>query len=149
MAEPYCLAMVLCDAIHRDQATGKFTLLGTFSTLGANEYPAQVQCVVYFAITDGMGDVSVSIRIVDSEADLTDKEGSVVFESPAMPPISFVSPLMVLEGAFPLITIKDGIATPLEIPNPGVYHCELYANTQLLMSRRLLAIAPSLEEHND
>lgn len=28
--KPYCVAMVRCDAVHRDPAPGKYTLLGTF-----------------------------------------------------------------------------------------------------------------------
>lgn len=139
MAEPYCLAMVLCDAIHRDQATGKFTILGTFSTLGAGDYPADLLCFVYFAITDGQGKVSVSIRIVESSADLTD-EGAVIFESKAMQ-VDFQDPLMVLEVAVMIVDRDEaGQPCPVKIPRPGLYHCELYANSEVLMSRRLLAV---------
>ena len=50
----YCLAMVICDAIRRDPATGKFTLLGTLSVVGAAEFPSQhILLAVYMPLTDG------------------------------------------------------------------------------------------------
>jgi hypothetical protein len=48
MAEPYCLAMVLCDQVYRDAISGKFTLLGTFSTVGAQKYPLTIIFMVSF-----------------------------------------------------------------------------------------------------
>ncbi len=142
MAEPYCLAMVLCDAVHRDLSTGKFTILGTFTTLGAAKYPAVVMGAVYFAVTDGLGEVDLRIRIVESQADLTDADGTLIFESQSNK-VRFGSPLEVLEGAFLLSKVgEDGMAAPVMLPHEGMYHCELTANGVLLMSRRLLALGP-------
>ena len=126
MAEPYCLAMVLCDGVHRDAMTGKFTLLGTFSTLFAQQFPAQVLFCVYFAITDGIGKTTIRTRIVDSES-LVDADP--VFELSSE--FEFGSPLMVMES---VAIVKT------EIPKPGLNHCELHAGTELLMARRVLAV---------
>ena len=132
MAEPYCLAMVLCDGAHRDATTGKFTILGTFSTVGAGEYPAQVGFCVYYAVTDGLGPTKLRLRIVDAGCGIANGVGEdegVIFESSVE--LNFEDPLLVLE-------LAAGIGTVL--PKPGLYHCELWAGNDLLMSRRLLAV---------
>ena len=139
MPEPYCLAMVLCDAVHRDAITGKFTILGTFSTFAANEFPAKVQFSVYYAVTDGLGPTSLRLRLVDAKQGIvnggTEDEG-LIFDASAE--FNFESPLLVLELAV-------GIGVPL--PEPGLYHCELWAGDELLMSRRMLAVSKKgLEE---
>ena len=140
MAEPYCLAMVLCDGIHRDAATGKFTLLGTFSTITAAQYPANIHFFVYFAVTDGLGRVAIRLRIVDAKEGLSgERESTEVFSSPPSE-MDFSDPLMVFEVAA-LIQTK--------LPNEGLYHCELFAGDQLLMSRRLLAVPLNVKEKDN
>jgi hypothetical protein len=138
MAEPYCLAMVLCDAVHRDLATGKFTILGTFSTMGAKEFPSQTQFCVYFAVTDGIGPTVISLRLRESSAGISDEPGGehelLDKELLSLPPIDFIDPLMVYEV---------GMHVPCEFPKKGQYHLELYANQQVLMARRLMIIASS------
>ena len=142
MPEPYCLAMVLCDGIHRDATTGKYTILGTFSTLGAIQFPAQVSFCVYFSVTDGLGPTELYLRIVDASCDIADGSGQdegVVCRTPPWA-VEFVDPLMVLEVAS---------AIRLILPRPGLYHCELWAGNDLLMSRRLLAIQGKAERPID
>jgi hypothetical protein len=124
--------MVLCDYVHRDPATGKHTILGTFSTLGAQVFPAKVSFAVYFAITDGLGPTQLRVRLVDAVSGLADAPegdgGEPVFEVSGE--FDFESPLLVLEGAMRFQT---------DIPRPGLYHCEMWAGDELLMSRRVLA----------
>jgi len=139
MPEPFCLAMVLCDAIHRDAATGKFTILGTFSTIQSKQYPADIRFTVYFAITDGLGVTPVRLRIVDSKSGLAEEEGATdIFCSPPEE-LNFTSPLVVVEAA---------ALIEAQLPTPGLYHCELFAGDQLLMSRRLVAVPPNIPEAN-
>lgn len=139
MSEPYCLAMVLCDHVHRDPATGKHTILGTFSTLGAHVFPAQVSFAVYFAVTDGLGPTKLRIRLVDAKSGLVDESGDKdrkpVFEVSGE--FVFESPLVVMEGAMHFKT---------SIPEPGLYHCEMWAGEELLMSRRVLAAPISMQQ---
>ncbi len=141
MSEPYCLAMVLCDHVHRDGTTGKHTLLGTFSTFRAGKFPAKVAFCVYFAVTDGLGPTMLQLRLVDAASGLVD-----VSESEVEPvfahsqEFSFESPLVVLEGVFGFVT---------EIPKAGLYHCEMLAGNELLMSRRVLAVQISNHPERD
>ena len=133
MAEPYCLALVLCDGFHRDPSTGKFTLLGTFETFAAPSYPAQIRLAIYFAVTDGVGNCGLRVQLVDAKAGIIDAnlEGNVqgrVFGIKT--DVNFDNPLAVSEHA-----LEIGIV----IPHPGVYHCELWANDSMLMQRRLIA----------
>jgi hypothetical protein len=131
MAEPYCLAMILCDNVHVDSATGKQTILGTFSAVGAKKFPANFALTVYFAITDAAeGETELTFRIVDSRHGFDDGSAPV-FEHKF--PIQSPSPLAVIEGRF------GGIAV---LPQPGVYHCELLTGENVLMSRRLVALLP-------
>lgn len=126
--------MVLCDGIHRDVATGKHTILGTFSTFAADEFPAVLHFWVYFAITDGIGPTELQLRIVDAScgiANSNNENDGIIFRAKPLLSINIEDPLMVIEGA-------TFIQIPL--PSPGLYHCELLANETLLMSRRLLAI---------
>jgi hypothetical protein len=132
MAQPYCLAMVLCDAAHQDPGTGKKTLLGTFSTVFSKEYPARITFAVYFAITDvDVGDYELGFRVVDSEH-LFDDESDPLFDKKLAS--HSISPLGVCEG----VLMLEGF----EIPSPGVYHCELLIGNEVLMSRRLVALEP-------
>ena len=134
MAQPYCLAMVLCDAVHRDAATGKFTILGTFSTLAVREYPTKVRFCVYYAVTDGLGPTTLRLRLVDAASGIADSAGGKheksVFEIRG--DFGFDSPLAVVESTVGIETV---------LPRPGLYHCELWAGNDLLMSRRLMAVA--------
>lgn len=133
MAEPYCLAMVLCDGVHRDFTTGKYTILGTFSTLGAYAFPAKISFCIYFAITDGLGPTRLRLRLVDAESGIVDKGENVteglVFEIET--DLAFEDPLAVVETV---------VAIRTALPRAGLYHCELWAGDDMLMSRRLLAV---------
>lgn len=131
MPEPYCLAMVLCDDVYADSASGKKTLLGTFSTVGAEEFPTKLKFVVYYALTDCPEEFELAFRIVNS-IHLFDDEVEPIFGFKYT--VTSPSPLAVLEG-------EIGILGQLD--EPGVYHCELLHNEAVLMSRRLLAIRPS------
>jgi hypothetical protein len=131
MPDPYCLAMILCDNVHIDSTTGKQTILGTFSTVGAGEFPTKVSFAVYYAITDAEGSVDLVFRMVDSQHGF-DEESTPVIE------LTFTnqtpSPLAVIEGR---LYVANAI-----LPVAGVYHCELLAGENVLMSRRLVAIQP-------
>jgi len=52
--DPYALALVVADHVHRDSGTGKMSILGTFSVIWAKGFPAAHGPIfVYFVLTDG------------------------------------------------------------------------------------------------
>jgi hypothetical protein len=133
-ADPYCLAMVLCDLAHRDSATNKYTILGTFSSYSSFAYPAQVAMCVYYAITDGLGPTTLRVQVIDAECaylDATNEEPTPGRIFGIKTEINIESPLMVFEGTVGFVAV---------IPKPGLYICELWAGNVLLMSRRLAAV---------
>ena len=142
MLEPYCLAMVLCDSVHRDAATGKFTLLGTFSTLFAQEFPTAARFFVYCAVTDGVGLLPLRLRIVDAGFGIAESEGD--------PPGVVLDVEQEVDFDDPLAVNELAIRMEVSLPKPGLYHCELLVNSDVLMSRRILAAKPEANEgHSD
>ena len=64
--EPVALALILCDYVHIDPATGRRTILGTFYALEAASFPTTYpKMAVYAALTDGRGRIPITIRLVD------------------------------------------------------------------------------------
>lgn len=137
MNQPYCLAMVLCDGVHCDRTTGKCTLLGTFSTVASNSYPASFVLAVYFALTELQGRHTLTFRIVDSHE---------LFQDDAHPILSANAGI---EADDPLGVHEGHLGIQFALPKPGVYHCELLIEDDVLMSRRLLAVGPSPEDTGD
>jgi len=131
MAEPYCLAMVLCDATHRDPTTGKFTILGTFDVFTAREFPASLDLGVYFAVTDGQGAYRLCLQLVDASMAPVDASQSGAIEGRLF---HFTSER---EFSSPLVVVEESVSVEVSIPKEGIYHCELWANDAPLMSRRL------------
>ena len=122
--------MLLCDSVHTDPSTGKLTILGTFSAITANSYPLQASFVIYFSLTDGFGKHKIKIRIVNSKNLMQDEQAD---EFGIQTEVDFEDPLGVWDTAV-------GVAFPIE--EPGVYHCELLCEEEVLMSRRVIADTP-------
>lgn len=124
--------MVICDACHRDPGTGKFFLLGLFSTIGATSFPFNhVQLVVYTAVTDGLGKVVLKLQFVE-----VSNEDDVLAETSQE--ANFDDPRMVAESVYMLLG--------LPIPRPGEYRFKLFANDEFLIERRVLVNAIKNEE---
>lgn len=133
MQAPYCLAMVVCDGIHRDPGTGKWTILGTFSVLAAKAFPAKHPIIaIYLAMTDGRGKTPLKIDLVT--ADEQDTIGEVEIEA------NFADPRAVIEG---VMAFRD-----VEFPRPGEYRFRLHANGEYLMERRLVVLSIEQGENN-
>ncbi len=117
---PVCLALLVCDAVWRDPATGKHTLLGCFSAIGAHQFPViHPQLAVYLALTDGYDSVPLELRLIDAdEKALT----TTTLE------VQFGDPLAVVEIAVHL--------TEVTFPSPGRYRLQLTASGTPLMERR-------------
>jgi hypothetical protein len=135
--KPYCLAMILCEAVYREPMTGKFTLLGTFGRLTGRMYPIPCVFSVYFCLTDALGEIPIGLKIVDGNALLTDDDIMPLVDVKLPQPVVSNDPLAVIEGI---------IGISVAFPSSGVYHCELYANDEHLMTRRLLVEGPKEEQ---
>lgn len=123
---PYALAMVVCDFVWRDPATGKFTILGTFSTLAALIFPCvQPLMSVFVAITDGRGKTPVKLRLVDA-----DESVPPLFEG--MFEVEWSDPRMIMEIAFGV----QGVA----FPSAGEYRFQLFSGSEPLMERRIVVL---------
>lgn len=132
---PYTLAMVICDLVHRDPGTGKFTLLGCFSAITARSFPATHPAMaIYVALTDGRGRIPIKLRLVD-----VDEERQPIFELAT--DIEFQDPRTVMELAFYVGNIV--------FPSPGEYRLQLKGGDTPMMERRIVLIHSSRELHDE
>jgi hypothetical protein len=121
---PVALTLLICDHVWQDRHTGKYNLLGTLSAIGSSVFPAVTNLAVYFAVTEGHGELPVRMELVD-----VDEERPAVLGAEGI--FLFADPLHVVEGCFAF----DG----LEIPEPGEYRLKLFVAGELLMERSLHA----------
>ena len=126
-AEPVGLSLVVCDNIHIDPGSGKRTLLGTFSSILVESFPAQHHLLcVYAAITECNGKIPVGVRIVDAEG-----ERDPVFVNEGE--VECGDPLAVIE----LNMFCGGIV----FPQAGDYRVELYSAGHPILARRLMVLS--------
>ncbi len=118
---PLSLPLVLCEGVFQDSLSRKLSLLGVFNELMADAFPTPLVCYLYAATTDGLGDCTFAVRLVDDES-------------------SEVAALAASEAQFdnPLACVEVVYYVEAEIPSPGVYFVELLANGEVLASRRLV-----------
>lgn len=120
---PEVLAMVLADGVHRDPATGKCYILGTYSTIFTNGFPCTHSGIVlYAALSNGHGATPLTVRLVDE-----DDARPPVFEANAT--VNFPDPLTVAE----IVLGHPAVV----FPAPGRYSLQLRCAGQLLRERRI------------
>jgi hypothetical protein len=130
---PYALALVVCDAIWRDPGTGKRTILGCFSMIGAKSFPTKHPFMsVYAAVTDAHGIVPITLRLVD-----VDDSGSPLAEIKVKPEVE--DPRAVLELEFALVNVV--------FPAPGEYRLQLKSLEVLLLERRIVVMQIGDQAH--
>lgn len=121
---PVALAMIICDAIYIDPSTGKPTLLGLFSEIGAKEFPAvHPLLAVHICMTDAHGKVPIKLRLVDADEE-TDPLFQVENE------VDFPDRRAIIS----MNAIMQGIA----FPSPGEYRLQLFGFGEFIMERRLV-----------
>jgi hypothetical protein len=126
------LAMVVCDAVWVDPATGKSTILGTFTSIRGYDFPLTVPTMaVYLALTDARGTVPFELRLVD-----VDEEQEPVFRTELSQ--EFPDPIVVAE----IVVILENTI----FPAPGEYRLQLFAVGQFLMERRIFVEEYGKEE---
>jgi hypothetical protein len=114
---------MICDHVWRDPHTGKYTLTGTFSAIGSSAFPFVTSFAVYFAVTEGQGELPVRMELVD-----VDEERPPVFNVEGM--FVFRHLREVIEGCFAF--------QRLEIPELGEYRLKLFVGGDFLMERSLV-----------
>lgn len=120
---PYVLAMVVCDAMWRDPATGKTYLLGLFNHIMGGPFPvARAQLAVYIAMTDAHGKMPLVLRLADA-----DESRPPVFEAPLE--VEFADPSAVTETYCQIPDVR--------FSEPGEYILQLLANEELIIERRI------------
>jgi hypothetical protein len=120
---PVCLALLLCDYVHADPATGKHTILGTFSEVAFEEFPAQFPCLcIYFCLTEGYGPMPIRLKVID-----VNEERPAIFDVTEM--VNFSSPKA---------TVQHGVHIQgMPFHEPGEYRVQLFAGDNFLMDRML------------
>jgi hypothetical protein len=130
---PTVISMLVCDHIHRDGITGKFFLLGTFTTLVPQEYPATIgQIGVFVILTDGIADVAVRLQVVDATEIDPD-------------PLAVLDDTVTFADRFDAVELAQ-MFIDVTFPQPGQYRVQLLANGSLLMERRIVLDAPPASE---
>ncbi|MCH7591260.1 MAG: hypothetical protein IH989_00570 [Planctomycetes bacterium] len=120
---PDVLSLVVCDQIITDRMTGKQSLIGMFSRIHAQRFPAShPQLCVYVALTEGYGETDLEIRIVDANDErppLVAGKGKVKFQSPR----AIANLALQFHG--------------LTFPQAGEYRVQLWSSGTLLREARL------------
>ena len=125
LLKPDVLSLLVCDQILIDRLTGKTSLIGMFSTIGAPQYPVRhPQLCVFASLTDGRGKTNLRIRLVSVDED--DILGQADME------VDFKDPRTVFE-----IALAVGNVT---FPKPGEYRLQLFADSSLLTERRIVVV---------
>jgi hypothetical protein len=121
-ALPVPLAMVVCDAVWRDPATGKHFILGCFSAIGAHVFPTvHPSLSAYLALTDGYGKTALALRLVDSAS-------NQLYESRVE--VDFADPRSIVEISMQF--------HHLSFSAPGEYRLQLHAGSSFIMERRVM-----------
>jgi hypothetical protein len=120
---PDVIALLFADDIYHDLANGKFSIMGTYSSIIAPVFPwRQPALLVYMAFTDGRGKIPMTLRLVDAG-----QSRPAIFESNAV--MRFSDQAAASEHAF----YQDNVV----FPEAGEYLLQLLAAGQLLRERRL------------
>lgn len=117
---PEVLAMILCDQVIKDVSTGKITVVGSFSSVTADQFPTfHARMAVYVALTDGVGEYTGRLRFVfaQTEEELMRTDGA----------FALGDPLQVAELQFNI--------PALPLPHAGKYRMDFFCDDQLLKSR--------------
>jgi hypothetical protein len=123
---PVCLALLLCDYVHVDPLTGKHTILGTFSEVVFEQFPASLPCLsIYFCLTEGYGTAPIRLKVID-----VNEERPPIFDVTDM--VDFPSPKA---------TVQQGVQIQgMPFQQPGEYRVQLFAGEHFLLDRMLRVV---------
>jgi hypothetical protein len=118
---PVVLGLTLCDYVIEEARTKKISLIGSFSGLRGPGFPLLHPFSVYAALTDGLGEVTVDLVVMELERgeDLYRVRGTLHFAD------------KLAEVNYHL-RIKQ-----FQFPRPGIYQFTLFLNGEWAAQRRL------------
>lgn len=120
---PLVLAMIVADTVLHDLLTDKMTIQGTYQVVRAESFPYRhPSLVVYVALTEGYGETSVRLRLVD-----VDEADAPILELESV--LDFADPFDVLQVVFAPASVV--------FPEPGDYRLQLFGAGEPLLERRL------------
>ncbi len=125
-AKPVLEALVLADHVYSDQRNGKRVIAGTFNTIWAKSFPARHNVVTFAYIALTEVHKVVSLKLV--HRDLSNDEAIMESQN------------ITVQAETPLHTVE--VVTeipPFNLPHEGAYAFEIYADGELLGSKRILA----------
>ncbi len=118
---PMGLALVLCDTIIEDRATGKKSLIGLFDRLGSSQFPCMhPHLSILVSLTSGKGKYPCEILC-------THVDGDKAFGGKGE--IELKSPHQVVDIAFNFHGVR--------FPKPGIYNLQFLCDGFPVMTRRL------------
>lgn len=124
---PAVLSINICDAIIRDEATKKVSLIGLFNTIRANSLPCtHPQMHVHVALTNGHGKYKTEVRFVSME---TDKPIAGMLGD-----LEFPDPLHVVE----LNVCWQGLRFETE----GIYLVQVLCGGETVGERKFMVVGP-------
>ncbi|MHC4990126.1 MAG: DUF6941 family protein [Planctomycetota bacterium] len=127
MPSPLAQAMIVCDAVHRDQSTGKYFLLGTFSTIFTRQLPCRHrQMCLFVAMTECRGPTPITVKLIRIDPE----GGQDVVITQAQGEIQARDPLQVHEVVLPLRNVQ--------FEHSGEYRFQLESAGELLLEKRLV-----------
>lgn len=127
--KPRCLALMMCEGVHKDPGTGKLSLLGIFNSLPTKQFPFTVSFWVYVCLTDIRQPTPIGIRMTHTDL-LGGGESTLEFTGIA----DLSDPLGVVH-----ITRMANVTFHLG----GTHLCELFSGDDLLMSQRITVDGPA------
>ena len=115
------LALICCDTVITDAPTGKKTLVGLFNSIKVARFPYIIgQFFIFASVTNGMGEVPVSVRLSASDGrELFNLKGSLHCKTP-------------LDAPEVVFQIQN-----MPFTEEGVFDLELIANERIIASRTL------------
>jgi len=119
--KPSPIALVLCDAIYRDETSGKTALVGLFNNISSRQVPVMHPRLAVFASVTGLREGShAKLEIVEAET-----EQPIATTSGPFP-----------EGATPLVVADlSFVFGNVVFPQEGLYTVRFWVNDHLLMCR--------------
>ncbi len=121
--KPDVLSLLVCDQILVDRLTGKTSLIGLFSNIGATQFPVRhPQLWVFAALTDGHGRTPLELRVVDADD--------------ARPPVAHGAATLEFNNPRAVACLNLHFAG-LVFPEPGQYRVQLRCHGELLREARL------------